>query len=51
MLVTYAILRLQAMLPLQHLFNPQASSALKDHPRLRYGSQLHDEHQLAKLWR
>ncbi len=31
MLVTYAILRLQAMLPLQHLLNPQGLSAVSDH--------------------
>jgi len=31
MLVTYAILRLQASLPLQSLFNPQAFSAVGDH--------------------
>ena len=31
MLVTYAILRLQAILPLQHLFNPQGLSAVPDH--------------------
>jgi K+-transporting ATPase ATPase A chain len=31
MLVTYAILRLQALLPLQHLFNPQGFSAVGDH--------------------
>ncbi len=31
MLVTYALLRLQAVLPLQHLFNPQAFSAVSDH--------------------
>jgi K+-transporting ATPase ATPase A chain len=31
MLVTYAILRLQAMLPLQQLLNPQGFSALSDH--------------------
>src|SRR5277367_5500542 len=31
MLVTYAILRLQAFLPLQQLFNPQAFPAVGDH--------------------
>jgi K+-transporting ATPase ATPase A chain len=31
MLVTYAILRVQALLPLQHLFNPQGFSAVADH--------------------
>ena len=31
MLVTYAILRLQAILPLQHLLNPQGFSAVSDH--------------------
>ena len=31
MLVTYAILRLQAMLPLQHLLNPQGFSGVPDH--------------------
>ena len=31
MLVTYAILRLQAFLPLQHLLNPQGFSAVGDH--------------------
>jgi K+-transporting ATPase ATPase A chain len=31
MLVTYAILRLQAMLPFQHLLNPQGFSAVSDH--------------------
>jgi K+-transporting ATPase ATPase A chain len=31
MLVTYAILRLQAVLPLQHLLNPQGFSAVGDH--------------------
>jgi K+-transporting ATPase ATPase A chain len=31
MLVTYAILRLQAVLPFQHLFNPQGFPALSDH--------------------
>src|SRR5271170_1876479 len=31
MLVTYAILRLQALLPLQHLLNPQGFSGLADH--------------------
>src|ERR1700761_2554362 len=31
MMVTYAILRLQAMLPFQHLFNPQGFSGLQDH--------------------
>jgi K+-transporting ATPase ATPase A chain len=31
MLVTYAILRLQAILPLQHLLNPQGFSAVGDH--------------------
>jgi len=31
MLVTYAILRLQAFLPLQHLLNPQGFSAVSDH--------------------
>ena len=31
MLVTYAILRLQALLPLQHLLNPQGFSGLPDH--------------------
>jgi len=31
MLVTYAILRLQAILPLQHLLNPQGFSSLPDH--------------------
>jgi len=30
-LVTYAILRLQAFLPLQHFFNPQGFSAVPDH--------------------
>ena len=30
-LVTYAILRLQAILPLQHLFNPQGFAAVGDH--------------------
>ena len=31
MLVTYAILRLQAVLPLQHLLNPQGLSGVPDH--------------------
>jgi len=31
MLVTYVILRLQAILPLQHLLNPQAFPGLSDH--------------------
>jgi K+-transporting ATPase ATPase A chain len=31
MLVTYAMLRLQAILPLQHLLNPQALPAVSDH--------------------
>jgi K+-transporting ATPase ATPase A chain len=31
MLVTYAILRLQAFIPLQHLLNPQAFPAVSDH--------------------
>ena len=31
MLVTYAILRLQAFLPLQHFFNPQGFPAVSDH--------------------
>jgi len=31
MLVTYAILRLQAVLPFQHLFNPQSLSGVPDH--------------------
>jgi K+-transporting ATPase ATPase A chain len=31
MLVTYAILRLQAVLPLQHLLNPQGFSGVQDH--------------------
>jgi K+-transporting ATPase ATPase A chain len=31
MLVTYVILRLQAILPLQHLLNPQGFSGLSDH--------------------
>ena len=31
MLVTYAILRLQSILPLQHLLNPQAFPAVSDH--------------------
>jgi K+-transporting ATPase ATPase A chain len=31
MLLTYAILRLQALLPLQHFFNPQGLSAVSDH--------------------
>ncbi len=31
MLVTYAILRLQAFLPLQHLLNPQGFPAVSDH--------------------
>jgi K+-transporting ATPase ATPase A chain len=31
MLMTYAILRLQAFLPLQHLFNPQGFSGVGDH--------------------
>jgi K+-transporting ATPase ATPase A chain len=31
MLVTYAILRLQAALPFQHLFNPQGFSGVQDH--------------------
>jgi K+-transporting ATPase ATPase A chain len=31
MLVTYAILRLQAIFPLQHLLNPQGFPALSDH--------------------
>jgi len=31
MLVTYAILRLQAILPLQHLLNPQGFPAVPDH--------------------
>jgi K+-transporting ATPase ATPase A chain len=31
MLVTYAILRMQAILPLQHLLNPQAFPAVPDH--------------------
>jgi potassium-transporting ATPase potassium-binding subunit len=31
MLVTYAMLRLQAMLPFQHLFNPQGLSGVQDH--------------------
>ncbi len=31
MLVTYAILRLQAALPLQHFFNPQGFSGVQDH--------------------
>ncbi len=31
MLVTYLILRLQAVLPFQHLFNPQAFSGVQDH--------------------
>jgi K+-transporting ATPase ATPase A chain len=31
MLVTYTILRLQAILPLQHLLNPQGFPALSDH--------------------
>ncbi len=31
MLVTYAILRLQAVLPFQHLFNPQGFAGLSDH--------------------
>src|SRR5271154_6760332 len=31
MLVTYVILRMQAILPLQHLLNPQGFSGLQDH--------------------
>jgi K+-transporting ATPase ATPase A chain len=31
MLVTYGILRLQALLPLQHFFNPQGFAAVSDH--------------------
>jgi K+-transporting ATPase ATPase A chain len=31
MMVTYALLRLQAVLPLQHLFNPQGLAAIPDH--------------------
>jgi potassium-transporting ATPase potassium-binding subunit len=31
MLVTYGLLRLQALIPLQHLFNPQALPAISDH--------------------
>jgi len=31
MLLTYAILRLQAILPLQHLLNPQGFSGVQDH--------------------
>ncbi|MCE0496320.1 MAG: potassium-transporting ATPase subunit KdpA [Methylacidiphilales bacterium] len=31
MLVTYVILRMQAILPLQHLFNPQGFPAVPDH--------------------
>jgi len=31
MLVTYGILRLQAVLPFQHLFNPQGLSGVQDH--------------------
>jgi K+-transporting ATPase ATPase A chain len=31
MMVTYAMLRLQAILPLQHFFNPQGFSAVSDH--------------------
>src|SRR5271156_3590386 len=31
MLVTYVILRLQGLIPLQHLFNPQSFPGLSDH--------------------
>ena len=46
-LFTYAILRLQHLLPL----NPQGLAALERAPRVQHRGQLHHQHQLAELRR
>ena len=50
MLFTYAILRLQAVLPFRPL-NPQKLGAVSEHLAFQYRGQLHHEHQLAELRR
>ena len=47
MLLTYAVLRLQHLLPL----NPQKFGPVAARPSLQYGGELHHQHELAELCR
>ena len=51
LLFTYAILRFQAVLPFQHLFNPQNLPARQRASRVQHRGQFHDEYELAELRR
>ena len=51
LLFTYAILRLQAVLPFENLFNPQNLPALSEHLSFNTAASFTDEYKLAELRR
>ena len=51
MMATFVLLRLQAVIPLQHLLNPQGLAGVPDHLAFNTAASFYDQHRLAKLQR